>query len=702
MRKVLILIILILIIPVLSGVAQNQNHSTLRLMKNWQIKGMAGSAMRLNDAYQARDFLEEWHRRDPQNVKVLINLANSYLKTRDYEQAGNIFASITANYPDKYPEARFYHAQILKINRDYEEALVILQTLRRRYRRLGGTGISRFRLDNEIAGCHLGIASRDTMVRTEVTWLNETINSPHIEFGPVLLGESTFVYGSANIDSSRQIPIDAPYSATRQFYEARKTEDLWHGGFSTESPFINMAGFDTGRGSFSVDRKRFYSVQCFLNHQGKNICHLYVSQLKDSAGWTEPVKLGKTVNHPSFSSTHPTVGTCFSPSLEILYFVSDRKGGGGALDIWFSVYDKRSGNYKKAENAGVFINTAQDEITPFFDLPSHQLFFSSNGWASLGGFDVFYAKGDMTTWEAPLNVGVPVNSSYDDLNFVQNYSGKFGLFASNRPGSLSLHHQACCDDLYTFNETESPRVLVTGRLIKEDVIKESGIFKPTESAMDSAVVESDVLSNQVVAVNMVKDSTSSVLIQEIQTNEQGEFEIWVDPGMDFQLTVDNASLINKSFSFTTRNTEKDQTMDVSTISLTSVNEKAILIENIYYQFNQTELTNEAKQALDTTLLLLLNNYPSIQVEISSHTDDVGDEGYNQRLSMRRANGVLQYLVIKGVDRKRMSAKGFGESQPIYPNSNNDGTDNPEGREKNRRTEFKITGLSDNTIIIHEP
>jgi len=696
MRKILIYIFLL--ISASNGTAQNHltGTSDLKKLKDWQVKGMARSAMRMNDVYLARDFLDEWHQRQPQNIKILVQLAYYHLKARDYEKAQVIFKKISTDYPDQYPDARFYYAQLLKIETRYEEALDVLQVLRRRYRKLTGTGITRSRIDNEIIGCQIGIASRDSMVKTEVFRFDETINTPHIEFGPLLLGESTFVYGSTKLDSTVLISTEQPFNASRHFYEARKHEDIWSGGYETSAPFYNFDNYDTGRGAFSADRKRFYSVHCTMNPKGRNICHIYMSHLEGDS-WSTPQKLDKSVNHPRYNSTHPTVGTCFSPSLEVLYFVSDRKGGAGGYDIWYSVYDKKTGRHNKAENAGVFINTPQDEITPYFDLPSHRLYFSSNGWPTIGGFDVFYAKGDMATWEPSVNVRRPVNSSYDDLNFVQNHSGKFGLFASNRPGSLSFHHQSCCDDLYAFHETESPRVLVTGRLVKEDIIKESGLFRTEEPDHHKAIVEPVVISNRTVMVQMVKDSLSSVLLQEIQTNSKGEFEIWVDPGMDFQLTVNDPGLINNQFAFSTKNVEKDQLIDVSTIALTTITEKAVVIDNIYYQFNQTDLSAEAKTILDSTLVLLMQRYPAIKVEIASHTDNVGDEKYNQRLSERRALGVMQYLVSKGISKSRLTAKGYGESLPLAPNQHEDGSDNPKGREINRRTEFKITGLTDNML-----
>lgn len=692
MRKVLILLMCFQFQAFLISQNRDVPVGSLYNLKNWQLKGMTRSSIRLNDIYQARDLLEVWHRREPDNLKIRLKLATYLFQSRDYERAAVFFDKLWELDPDKYPEAGYYSALIMKIYGEYEQSLQILQTLRRRSRRIGGPMLTRSRLDNEITGCYMGIAARDTLVKTEVNRFNETINSPYIEFGPVLLGESTFVYGSVIRDSSDYIDLMEPYRSTKLFLEAREINGTWIGGYETKPPFVNYPGFDTGRGVFSIDRKRFYSVRCSLDNKGCTICHLYVSKLLEN-GWSQPSKLSKEINHPRFSSTHPAMGTCFDSALEVLYFVSDRNGGAGGKDIWFSVYNKLTTNYTKAENAGVFINTNQDEMTPYFDLPSHRIYFSSNGWPSLGGFDIFYANGDMTTWGLPVNVGRPINSSYDDLNLVQNYSAKFGLFASNRPGSMTGDYQSCCDDLYMFNETKSPRVMITGKLVMEDIIRESGIFKSAVLQTDEPV-EKEVLRNQMVSVLMVRDSTSSVLLQEIQTNTDGNFEIWVDQGQEYQITVNNPSFVNNKFFFSTKNANKDETINVSTIALTYVSNQPITIENIYYEFNQAELTREAKEALDTTLLVLLNRYPTIQVEIASHTDNVGDHNFNQRLSEKRANNVVKYLISKGISRQRLSAKGYGESLPITPNQN----ENPEGRNRNRRTEFKITGLKIDNVF----
>jgi OmpA-OmpF porin, OOP family len=691
MRKILIGILIFC-----SGFVYSNTETILpelSELKNWQLRGMIRSALRINDHYQARDLMLESYRRNPGNAKLKTNLGKVLFRTRDYELAAELLWDTYNDNPGNNLEALFYYARIQKIFGNYEEALEHFDLLRRRHRRIGGEGINRSRIDVEMEGCLMGIAAKDTMVTKEIIQLNTSVNSPFIEYGPILLNDNEFMYGSLIHNELPVVELGSVFSPVRQFFKASRINDEWKGGLEPEAPFFNFPEFDSGRGAFSVDFQRFYSVGCYVNHRGKTVCHIYVSKLENGI-WSDPEKLCREVNHPRFTSTQPAVGTCFDPSLEVLYFSSDRPGGAGGMDIWFSVYDKQNGTYQKAQNAGVFINTRQDEVTPYFDLTSHRLYFSSDGWPSYGGLDVFYATGNMVTWEMPVNVGVPVNSSWDDLDFTQNRSGKFGVFASNRPGSMSHEHHPCCDDIFVFNDTESPRVLVTGRLVREDRFdeKERVISHVTDSVEIPLLQQpEDILRNLRVSIRMVKDSTETVYLQDITTNEEGLFEVWVDPGMDYQLRVADTTLLDRNIPLSTRDLSGDREVDMSTIALNTIPQRAIVIENIYYEFDRTELTSDAKAALDTTLLVLLNKYSFIKVEIAAHTDDIGEENYNRQLSERRAESVVKYLVSKGVSRQRLTAKGYGLSNPIAPNRHPDGSDNPEGRQRNRRTEFKIVG-----------
>jgi outer membrane protein OmpA-like peptidoglycan-associated protein len=689
MRKVLILYLL-LFPMLLNGYAQEASG----IEKFWQIKGLAKSSLRYGDYFQARDYLLQWHQRDSNNLKVRYWLGDAYFKTREYDKALNIYASIYNNQPRESYDALYEYAKLQKIFGRYEIALEAFQNVRRNYRKLKHSE-SRARIDNEIAGCRLGLAWRDTVVLAEVSRMNDRINGPNIEFGPILLSDHRFVYGTYPQEGEVQIPLGANRTTQRQYQEATYQENTWTGGIEPGAPFFNENGFDTGTGVFSMDQERYYSTRCVTLLNGKMHCNLYVSH-KTESGWSAPEKLDLMVNHRRYSSSQPAVGTCFNRHLEVIYFVSDRPKGAGGKDIWFTVYNQQTGKYKKAENAGVFINTSKDEVSPFYDLPSHCLLFSSNGWPSLGGLDVFQSRGDMVTWDMPENMKLPINSSYDDLHFVRNTSGKFGLLASNRPGSASKNHINCCDDLYQFNQLESPRILVKGRLLKEDVGTDDNFFKklsgkPIDNLMTGA------LKNKTLTIQLMRDSTSSVVLQQTQTNELGEFEIWVDPNSDFKIVVNDTSLLDRSIEFSTKTLMPDKTLNIETRSLSSMPLSPVVINDILYEFNSFDLSSNVKAVLDSTLLELLNKYPQMKLEIGSHTDHVGDDKYNMRLSQKRAASVVNYLIEKGISSDRLVAKGYGETMPVAENTHPDGSDSAEGRQRNRRTEFKIISNNDNEL-----
>ena len=177
----------------------------------------------------------------------------------------------------------------------------------------------------------------------------------------------------------------------------------------------------------------------------------------------------------------------------------------------------------------------------------------------------------------------------------------------------------------------------------------------------------------------------------MKTNGKGEFSFWVEPNLDYELVVMDSSLIDRKINFTSQQGLGIDKIDLSSISLKSIPDKAIIIENIYYEIDKTELTDAAKKAIDTTLLVLAQKYPHIIIEIRSHTDNIGHKNYNKRLSERRAKNVVDYLKEQGISQVRMKYRGYGEELPVAPNFLEDGKDNPEGRQKNRRTEFKIIG-----------
>ena len=194
-------------------------------------------------------------------------------------------------------------------------------------------------------------------------------------------------------------------------------------------------------------------------------------------------------------------------------------------------------------------------------------------------------------------------------------------------------------------------------------------------------IQSNLSDSSLVSLYLVDDDNTEILLRTDTTNAMGEFEFELDRDKNYKVIASKDGFFNKSTSLTTKNIP-------------------IIIDNIYYEFGKATLTPEATVTIDSTIFRILNETPDIIVEISSHTDSVSSEEYNQKLSQKRAESVVDYLVGKGIEKPRMIAKGYGEAFPIAPNSFPDGKDNEEGRAKNRRTEFKVIGSSNQFSILN--
>lgn len=659
-------------------------ENNLKSLKNWELKGYAADADKKGDAYSAVNYLKEYVKRKPNDLQQTYLLAQLYMKVRDYQNAQNTFSRVYQTKPEKYIDALFYSAILNKNLGKYNEAYSEFTLYEKQTKK---DKLDKTKLRNEISGCRLALRLKDTLVSTEIIHLDTSINKPHIEFSPLILNDSAFVYGSSEIDKLKYYSIEEKTNSPfRKFLMAKMNKDsIWIKSESVVAPFVNYSDAHTGNGIFSLDKKRFYAVRCSENWEYKMICTLYASELKEGV-WQVPVALNNTINNPEFTSTQPAVGTCYIDNLEVIYFSSDRPGGMGGHDIWYTVYNPQNNAYTKALNAGMSINTAGDEITPFFDMETHSLFFSSNGWPCLGGLDVFRSFGDLMTWSQPENIGYPVNSGYDDLFFSNGKDHKYGFFTSNRIGSISLIHENCCDDIYYFKQIKGEKISVSGKLVLNDISKE--ISNKKANRKDS--VELKKLQRKgVVSLYLIDEKSEPIFIAKDSTNYQGEFSFNVIKNKEYKVIIEDERVIDNSFLFNTIN-ENNIKIVLDSIQVKIIPDQPIVIENIYYEFDKYDLTNETKSYLDSTLIVFFQKYSNLEIEIRSHTDNKGTDEYNMILSQKRSESVIQYLIEKGIEKERLTAIGFGAKFPVAENLNVDGSDNPEGRKKNRRTEFKIT------------
>jgi outer membrane protein OmpA-like peptidoglycan-associated protein len=257
---------------------------------------------------------------------------------------------------------------------------------------------------------------------------------------------------------------------------------------------------------------------------------------------------------------------------------------------------------------------------------------------------------------------------------------KSGFFVSNRKGGISLMNETCCDDIYEYTDPQYLNIFIAGKIIEV-----------SSDSLEKTIAP--VAKTPVSLFKINKDSTESLLKTTV-TNEKGEYSFQVEQGKNYKVLAEGQGYLNKKIEVSTDTITKSDTIRTN-IGIKQTPKGSIVISNIYYETAKADLRQESQESLNKELVDLLKDNPKLIIEISSHTDDVGTNDYNQKLSQARAESVVNYLIGHGIDKSRLIAKGYGEGKPIAPNTT------PEGRQKNRRTEFKIIGYVKNIEVSYE-
>lgn len=326
--------------------------------------------------------------------------------------------------------------------------------------------------------------------------LSSTINSPFSEYCPVLLSDSVFLFSSmrSEIEDDNALFFDPQW--TSRIYQAQCHQN----DFSEVIPLskiINKSNYY--HPNFTLNENRDYMVfsRCVRNTYEELVCDLYDSH-KQNGKWQKPQLLGSGINDKNYTSTQPCLVEL--KDYAVLYFVSNRPNGQGDMDIWFSVC--KNGHYETPINAGSAINTAGNEVTPFYDVNASILYFSSDEWLGIGGYDVFFSKGGLSSWSVPQNMGVPINSTENDFYFsVTNQEGTKGYFSSNRPIDEFYLEDTCCNDIFYW-EKKIPKTDSSTKKTDSVLCQIRGIF-PITLYFDNDYPDPKTL----------KDSTSSLYFE---------------------------------------------------------------------------------------------------------------------------------------------------------------------------------------------
>jgi OmpA-OmpF porin, OOP family len=619
--------------------------------------------------YNAIPYYQSVYSDDNTNAYAVNQVAQCELWVRDYQEGEKWFKTLVDMKNGEYPLALYYYGRMLKFNAKYDLAKQAFQNFIKTY--MGDNSVQYKKLAQaQIDGCDLAVKMMANPLKVRITHLGTTVNGPYTELSPMPIGDSLLLYASLKSDTVIKANADNKFTQYAEFYISQKTDSNYAQGVLYPGPF-NSDDSHTGNGSFSPDGQHFYFTRCNPDQTLRMVCDIYFSQ-NQNGKWSDPQKLPDVVNAPGSSNTQPTVGE--AKDGEVLYFVSDRPNGYGGKDIWFSVRDK-SGNYDQPKNLGKKINTGGDEVTPYYDNDNKILYYSSDGEVGMGGFDIFRSKGEENKFDNPENLGYPINSADDDMYFVLDKNKRGGYLVSNRPGTISLKNETCCDDIWRFDYIRKIYYVVKGNVYNQDTPTQIIPGARIALLMDNAEIASGT------------------------SRADSPYHYNLMPGKSFVLKADkDGYFAGTSTTINVVKKEENDTMRVN-VYLKKIPHAAIRVANIYYDFNMATLRPESITGLDSLYQIMVDN-PSLIVEIGSHTDSKGTHEYNVKLSQARAQSVVDFLINKGISKDRLVAKGYAETEPIAPNTIN-GKDNPEGRQMNRRTEFKIIGTIPNTEIIYK-
>ncbi|MCF8359647.1 MAG: OmpA family protein [Prolixibacteraceae bacterium] len=535
-----------------------------------------------------------------------------------------------------YPVCYRFLADIYFNNRQWMGALLNYE----KYKNLKPRTDSAF-IALRMASCRFIKASLGNPVDVKIHPLNIYINTFFDEYWPLVSADDRFLY------FTRLIKHEG--FAQEKLFVSEKRGDEW-------VPPVEMNGFqydetNVGAVSLSADGQWLFFTAC-NKPGGMGSCDLFFSR-KVNGRWMPFENIGAPVNGTSWEA-QPSI----SADKQFLYFASNRKGGQGRMDLWRSKISLNADGlpvFSEPENLGEQVNTPQNDFSPFIHADGQTLYFASDGRIGMGGSDLFVTRFNSSYWSGPENLGYPVNSFSDDFGLTVSPTAQTAVFSSDRDISNNSK------DLYTFLLPEKFQPLPAGYV-------KGFVFDETSGQHLEALLEIGLLD---------QDAKQQVF----STPSEGYLvTLTVDRLYSFNINKKGYLFYSHHFNLKTK-TELARARQFD-IYLTPIKiGQKVVLNNLFFDFDSYQLQEESFAELDQLVLFLRKN-PKVEIEISGHTDNVGDEAYNQSLSENRAKVVVAYLE-KTVSENRIKFKGYGATQPESDNESD------EGRALNRRCEMKI-------------
>jgi len=603
--------------------------------------------------------------------RITAQLAECYRLTGNYKRASASYKRLIKNeFDKKNPEILLHYANMLKITGKYEEAIVQFNSYAERVPEdsRGRKGAETTALIEE------WIANPS---KYEVTNIKK-INSREADFAPAYTTDN---YNEIVFTSTRE---GATGKETDKWTD-QNFSDLFIAKVDRKEEWSEPVLFDAtenintnaneGASVFNSKFNTIYFTRCPNDQQKESGCQIYKAK-RTGRTWSEPdmvdisgIDTLSTVGQPSISESEL-----------IIYFAANRRNGLGGKDIWVAFRDSKSEGFKRPMNLGDVINTPGDEMFPFLRNDT-TLFFASDGHGGMGGLDIFVTTIDTSgNWGEPRNLKYPINSTSDDFGIVFHPTDEYGFLSSNRKGSRGM------EDIWYFIE---PPLLFTL----------SGTIRDDRTLMTMGNVNVQLIGSSGISVST-------------RTNDEGFYsfgESQLEPNTMYEVLATKPNYFNESGTFTTVGVEFSKEF-VKDFSLIPIPAEPIELPEILYDLAKWELKPQYQDSLQGLIQTLRDN-PNIVVELAAHTDARDSHERNDVLSQRRAQSVVDYLIIRGIEAGRLVAKGYGERVPLtvkkdvtrdgftfaegttfdeeYIESLTNNQEKEAAHQLNRRTEFRV-------------
>jgi len=553
-------------------------------------------------------------------TEIIFKQAECYRMSGNNKRAESYYKrAIKAKYPDVV--IYLTYADMLRLGGDYEEAI----TQYKEYLKFNPTDVKG---ELGLKSCEFALKwiSKPTRYKVE---LMPVINSRNNDYG-VAYGNSS--YSELFFTSSRKggLTDDIDPRTGENFSDIYFTKLNKKGKWSIPNVLAEPVNTEGNEGSVFLNKRGtiMFFTQCGVEKKKSNECAIYVSKRKGKL-WGAPMLLQVRVDS-NVSFGHPAVNEDES----VVIFSADMLGGYGGKDLWLVNKEKR-GKWSLPINLGPSVNTQGDEMFPFLDAEG-SIYFSSNGHVGMGGLDIYKtSKDENGAYKLPVNLKSPINSSADDFSIIVEKDSERGYLTSNRDGGKGG------DDIYQF---ELPSL----------VFSLQGVVTDSKTGGIITNVKVQLIGSDGTALDVVTDNT-------------GSYSFKLKPLTSYEIVVNTEGYLNKSVNETTVGIENNKVFLIDL--LVDPIKKEVILPRIEYDFNKWDLRPQSIADLDLLAETLKDNL-NVVIELKSHTDYVGSNAQNNKLSQQRADACVAYLISQGIDAGQLVARGMGEKEPFVIETKN--------------------------------